>query len=413
MIWDAIRYLNRAAAQLAARLLPVERATTATVTVRGLEDLPDPIDGVIPLEAGRYYHVTDVVTFDGLQLRLGAGTVLEGTSSESAALVSTGLSEGVPFLLSPIGGGALPMRNLRITADGPALALDGEGGPLSALDWQAVNFVDCPEVGTIAGYTNFIMSDSAFLNSAGLVFDDSIGTVGFFQCIWTIPEGETAITLPATFTATRRFRWTYSPMVVPTTSTGVQVADLAGSFPNKESFSVLYSPFSGSGTFIDGAAYNDPEVSFFESAGLTNSAVSGNAYMIGNATATPIAVAGTYYKALGTTTPGDYIARFTAENSNELVYTGALPRWASLLATATLSGSANKVAGVRLAINGATLPSSGTAVTLNAGGRVESVALQDVYLLQPGDTISIYVANETDTSAVTAVNVQLRASAIA
>lgn len=407
-----IAFLRATLAQLAARITPIEYSHGAQTIVQGLSDLPEPVDGVIALAPGRRYLFTKAVVFNGIQLQVGASTVIEGTSSESAALVSTGLGSA-PFLISAPGGGAFPFRNIRVTADGPALALDGEGDPSSALDWIAVNFVDCPTIGTIQGYTNFIMNDSAMLDSAGLTFDGEIGTVGFFQCIWTVPEGATAITLPATFTATRRFRWTYSPMVVPATSTGIAVADVAASFPEPESFFALYAPFSGAGTYVSGADYDDAEVVFLESVGLTNSSTAASYYMVGNATATAIAVSTTFYKVAGTTTPGEYLSRFTAGNPNELVYTGAIPRWIRLTATATVSGSSNKQVALRFAVEGATREQSENKLVTDSGGRVESLPIQDVVLLSPGDTVSVYLANNTDTSAVTVENLSVLATAIA
>jgi hypothetical protein len=71
------------------------------------------------------------------------------------------------------------MRNITIE-HGTAINLDATANANQALDWFGVNFTDCAIIGTIKNYSNFVMTDSAFLNSQGLTFD---GTFRDY-CFW-------------------------------------------------------------------------------------------------------------------------------------------------------------------------------------------------------------------------------------
>jgi len=186
------------------------------VFVNSKSDLPTPSGGVITLADNVTYFFTTTVDLLGDRLICGQNTTILGGSSENCRIKSTGLTQAL--ITSNY---SLPMRNITIEA-ALALNLDGDG-VTTALDWFGVNFTDCAVVGTIKDYSNFIMADSAFLNSSGLTFDGSIGTVGFSQCLFDGRSATTTFILPATLTVTRRFRVIYSSFVVLSGETGINV----------------------------------------------------------------------------------------------------------------------------------------------------------------------------------------------
>ena len=132
-------------------------------------DLPTPVSGVITLGNNITYFITKTIDLTGDRIVAGVNSVIIGGSSENCILKSTGLSSSTALITSVY---SLPMRSITIT-HGTALNLDGDG-TTTALDWFGVNFTDCATVGTIKDYTNFVMSDSAFLNSGNLTFDGTI-----------------------------------------------------------------------------------------------------------------------------------------------------------------------------------------------------------------------------------------------
>ena len=149
------------------------------VFVFSKNDFPPAVSNVITLDNEVTYFITTTIDLTGDRLVGGTNNAIIGGSSESCILKSTGLSSGTALITSVY---SLPMRNITIT-HGTALNLDGDG-TTTALDWFGVNFTDCATIGTIKDYTNFIMGDSAFLNSQGLTFDGTIGTIGMSNCLF-------------------------------------------------------------------------------------------------------------------------------------------------------------------------------------------------------------------------------------
>lgn len=381
------------------------------VFVAALPDLPDAVDGVIALVAGRTYFFTAEVDLLGARLSLGDSTVLRGTSSENAIITSTGLDAGTP-LITAEHGGPVPMQDLRIQGVGTALYIDGMGGANAALDWRAVNFVNVPTIGIVKNIANFIVNDSAYINSAGLTFDGTVATISFFQTLWSVPAGLTAITLPNTLVVSRRFRWTYSPMLVPATSTGFAFANIATTIPTPESFGIIFANLSGGGNYLAGASYIDTQVAIVSTIGVTNSSPTAHFYMNNNAVSTAIGMAGTYTKVLGSTSAGAYVTKFTTSD-NRATYVGGPQRFFALSAFAAFtSGNANKIS-IRFAVNGVTLSDTTQSATANSSGRIESCGTLGTVALTTGQYVEVFVTNESGTTAVTVTDLQVRISAVA
>ena len=146
------------------------------------------------------------------------------------------------------------MRDITITAPSGSTAISAVAGSSSyALDWRGVNFSNTANIGTISGYSNIIFSDGALLNSKGLTFDDSVGTIAFENYLFSADSG-TIITLPASIVISRRFRIIHSSFVVTGTGTGLNVSGSA-TIPT-DSYILDTVNFSGGATYLTGVAYN-------------------------------------------------------------------------------------------------------------------------------------------------------------
>jgi hypothetical protein len=290
------------------------------------------------------------------------------------------------------------MRNITIEAD---VALDLQGdGVNTALDWFGVNFTDCATIGTIKDYSNFIMADSAFLNSDGLTFDGTIGTIGFSQCLFNA-NGGTVLTLPATLTVTRRFRIIYSSFVILGGETGINV-NVAATIPT-ESYILDTVNFSGGGTYITGVTHTSNDSLFTACTGITNTAVNGQLYMQSNATATVIANTVDFVKIAGTTTASADNSKFSHDN-NRLTCDAVISR--KYLIQCTLSFTAGNANVCEFGFYDSQLSAirtpSRTKSTANAAGRAENVVFSCVLNMKSADYLEIWCRN---TSAVTNITV--------
>lgn len=363
-------------------------AASDFIFISSLYDLPVPVSGVITLEDEKtYFFITEV---DLLSNRLvcGVNTTILGGSSENCRIKSTGLT-GEALITSNY---SLPIRNITIEAD-VALNLDGDG-VTTALDWFGVNFTDCNTIGTIKDYSNFIMQDSAFLNSGGLTFDGTIGTIGVTQCLFDVNGTNTAFILPATLTVTRRFRITYSSFVVTSGQRGIDVSASA-TIPT-EAYILDTVNFAGGGTYLTGVDHTSNDSLFINCTNITNTAVNGQLYMQGNATATTVTNTTSFFKVAGTTSASADNSKFSHSN-NRLTCDAIISRKYLIQCSLSASAGTNHVLEFGFfdsQLNAVRTPSR-TKVTSNGSGRVESVTFMCVVTMTNGNYLEIHARNNS------------------
>jgi hypothetical protein len=375
----------------------VDYSTNRAYTIINTKaDFPASSNGVITLLDNITYFIAAVVDLTGDRLVCGANTTIIGGSSENCRIKSTGLT-GTALITSVY---SLPMRNITIEAD-VALDLDGDG-TTTALDWFGVNFTDCGSVGTIKDYTNFIIADSAFLNSGDLTFDGTIGTIGISQCLFDCSSTNTVFILPATLTVTRRFRVIYSSFVVLSGETGINV-NASATIPT-EAYILDTVNFAGGGTYITGVDHTSNDALFTSCVGITNTAVNGQLYMQGNVTATTVSDTNTFYKVAGTTTASADNSKFS-HSDNRLTCDAVISRKYLIQANLAFTSGNNNVCEFGFydsQLLGIRTPSR-TKSTANAGGRAEGVNFFCVVEMGSGDFLEVHAAN---TSAITNITVE-------
>ena len=352
---------------------------------------------IITLTDNATYFITDTVDLFGYRLVGGQNTTIIGGSSENCRIKSTGLSAATALISS---AWSLPMRNITIE-HGTALNLDATANANQALDWFGVNFTDCAIIGTIKNYTNFILQDSAFLNSGGLTFDGTIGTIGATQCLFDCNTSNTAIILPATLTVTRRFRITYSSFIVLSGETAINV-NASATIPT-ESYILDTVNFSGGGTYLAGLNHTSNDSLFINCTNITNTAVNGQLYMQGNATATVVSATNTFYKVLGTTTASADNSKFSHSN-NRLTCDAIISRKYLIQCFLSFTSGNSNVCefGFYDSQLAAVRTPSKTKSTANVSGRAENVGFACVVTMDSGDYLEIHASN---TSAATNITV--------
>jgi hypothetical protein len=357
-------------------------------------DLPTPSGGIITLLANTTYFINGTIDLTGDRIVCGANTTIIGGSSENCRIKSTGL---VSALITSVY--SFPLRNITLEAS-LVLNLDGDG-TTTALDWFGVNFTDCAVIGTVKDYTNFIMSDCAFLNSGGMTIDGTLGSAAFAQSLFDCNSGNTAFILPSTLTITRRFKIKDSSFVVLSGETGINV-DAGASIPT-ESYILGDVNFSGGGTYLTGVTHTSNDALFTNCTGITNTAVNGQLYMQANATATTVSATNTFYKVLGTTTASADNSKFTHAN-NRLTCDAVISRKYLIHCDLSFSSTSTNVCefGFYDSQLSAVRTPSKTKSTANSAGRAENISFGCVVTMVAGDYIEIHCAN---TSAVNDITV--------
>jgi hypothetical protein len=368
-----------------------------------LADLPTASNGVIYLEDAHTYMFTNHVDLLGSRIICGVDTMICGTSSENAHILSTGLSNG--SLISS--AYTWPCQNITIESGSngaSAIHLDATSSPSGqALDFLLTNFENCADVGLIKGYNNCIMSQCSFINCAGLVIDSSIATFGINTSILIGRGSGALITLPSSLTVTRRCRVIFSSVVVCGTGIGIHV-DPDASIPTEAYLmnDVNFSggaPFTG-GAYLSGITDTSNKTLFRNCVGVKNTSVNGQLYMI-----TPIETTfsdtTTFVKVLGGTSPSVDNSKFSHED-NRLTCEALIQRKNFLICSVVYTSANNK--GIEFgffdsSINMVRLPSR-TKSTASGSARSESVTFQCFVQMKQGDYIEIVVRNTTNTGSV-------------
>lgn len=365
------------------------------IYVNTVTDLPIPSGGIITLSGDVTYVFTTTVDLGGARLSCGVNTTLLGGSSENCRIKSTGLVGSALITAN----NSLPIRNLTLEAD-IALGLTGNTAT-SALDLFGVNFTNCNTVGTIKDYANVTMLSCAFLESDGLTFDGTIGTIAFSQCLFNAATAGTIITLPATLIVSRRFRIIYSSFVVVAGETGINVS--ASATIPADAYILTYNNFSGGGTYLAGIDFTSNKALFINNIGITNSSNVGHYYMQNNAVSTTIATQNTYVKANGTTTEGTGNSpKWTTATTNRLTYAGTISTEFIITVIGNIqTSSGTAVLGVSIAENGTVIIESRVSVRMVAANVPVSFSTQDIIQAVTGDFYEVFVTNETGTQAVT------------
>ena len=371
--------------------------------VSSTADLPTPVGGVITLADATTYFFTTEVDLAGDRIVAGINTTIIGGSSENCRIKSTGLT-GTALITSNY---SLPIRNITIEAD-VALNLDGDG-VTTALDWFGVNFTDCNTVGLIKDYTNVIMADSAFLNSGGLTFDGTIGTVGFSQCLFNCNTANSVFILPSTLTITRRFRVIYTSFVVLAGETGINI-DASAVIPN-DGYILTYCNFSGGGTYLAGVDETSNKALFINNIGISNTSNVGHYYMQNNTTVTVVGTGqqNIWRKAAGTTVVSlGNSPKWGTSVTNRLTYTGNITtEFVITIVGAIVSATANITLGVGVAKNGAIQNESAISVRCPTSNQPFPFSAQDIIQVSTGDYFEVWVRNEGGTNNLTLSDVNV------
>lgn len=367
-------------------------ATGNIIFVTTKSDLPTAVSGVITLAANKTYFFTTTVDLTGDRLVCGANATILGGSSENCVIKSTGLSSSTALITSVY---SLPIRNITIT-HGTALNLNGDG-VTTALDWAGVNFTNCQNVGTIKNYSNVIWIDSAFLNSGGLIFDGTIGTIGFISCLFDNYSASTAISILSTCTISRRFRMVYSSFITLSGETSINMNSSVTI--SDERYILDNVNFGGGGTYLSGLDYTSNKTLLKENVGITNTAVNGQLYMQGNTTTTTVTATNTFYKILGTTTASADNSKYTHSN-NRLTNGASISRKYLIQCSLSFTAGSGDVCqfGFYDSKLGAVRTPSKTKATANASGRAENIFMSCVVSHSTGDYLEIHCANLSSTT---------------
>lgn len=381
------------------------------VLVNDVSDFPDPVNGIITLEDDKAYLIDGDINIGENRIVCGANNAIWGLSAEISYLHNT--LAGQPMITANRTLNCYFVTFYVSGSGASCLNLDATASPVAnnAIDWAFVNFSG-GDVGTITGYSNAIFETIGTIDKTDIglpalgnsfVFDGNMDSVVFTNSLLTASgSGNSAVTLSATLTLSRRFRATNCAIVAVNSAVGLDF--VSGATVPSEGVILSNTNLSGNGTLLSGIDFQNDEARFDGCRGIQNTYAAAQFSMLGNATATVINTVGVAEKVAGTTTLSTESNLFEQVSNNEIRYIGALSRLADITFTASLSAGNNNRIGLYVAKNDTPIDISENYETTDSGGRLSNISAQLLTAVEFGDTFSAYVENDTSTSNVTVEN---------
>lgn len=377
--------------------------------VRGLRDLPAPVNGIITLnENNALYYIFGAVNLGNNKILItGANTALIGRNPRTDALV--GSNTGI--LVQSTRG--IQIENLSIiNSDGYAIYLDGNGtdhiiltlcgllyskyaGTISnalVLHAKSLMVKDC-EHGL-----NLLSSEFVSISD----FSDTCSSNGVV--CFNIPENQSF----------ENILFQNSIIKSSATQTGIYI-DPSTTIENKAVFTtnIVY----GGGIALGGVTKKTNKFWFRNNSGILDSQIIGGIGFSGNTTATTIPGAGTFVS-IGNGSSSPPHLSFAADSANERVsLQGAYPnqsiqydgyedkQFNTLIAlSVATSGGAEKTSAVRLLLNDVPVPGSEFRfITKGAGSISYNITLE----LSNNDKLKLQISNIDDTASLIVYSARL------
>lgn len=378
------------------------------VLVNQVSDFGTPVGGVYTLTPGSVYIVNGAVAMGTSRLTASGNVVIRGWGLGVSSL--TGTPSGGP-MITHTGSGLLYVKDLAIdpSASGQAWALSGTTSDNATFD--SVRVVQQGSPSTIATRGVVYFDRSSFAAGPGFTVSGTVSALVLQSCgVVVSGSSQTGIAIQSTATISSRVRVESSTFSVASTCTGINV-DVAATI-GTEALQYTTCTFSGAGTYTAGVTSADNKAAWSLNRGISNSGRYGHLSMEANATATTISVAGTYVKVAGTTVLASESEKFTMPANNRLQYNGQTTIKAIVSAAVSMTCGNNKQLAVKVYKNGVALAGSRMLNTTDttAGnafiGSLVSVSLSN------GDYIELWCTNLTDTTAVTAIDLQMDVAAV-
>lgn len=365
--------------------------------VKSAADLADELTAgggtTYQLDANTYYEINGTIAL-AAPIDLN-NAYISGLDANEDILVRAGGA-----LFSGSNGGSI--RNLTLTAGlgGSIFALTGSG--TETLVFQNCIVADSGSVGSISSFGVVFKSIIQLVNNTTGVTYTNIGNVLLSNVAWFDSNTGTFETYVGTFDLIEK---TIGFCKVPSGATGIDVS----ANPTVAQGTLLNTPFSGAGTYIDGYTVGSYTDHFFNNNWFVNCpglpleadwVATGDINLsaaVGSGFATTFTGTGTgsRTKVLGTST-SNHLFRFTSSGDNRIVYEGKQAREFSVTASLSFQGDNNNAIFVfYLAKNGTVLEETKVYREVGANNDVGALAIVGTVNLDPTDYIEVWAERFT------------------
>jgi hypothetical protein len=370
--------------------------------VTKLSDFPAPVSLGINLESNKTYIITTYIDLEGNYIRGSDNTVIRGTSTGSATLISTGLTGSYPMITT---NNSIEISNITLIADNLFY--------LSSIDTTFVCVINRCAItsallGTIANYSNIDIRNCVFTASQGFLFDLAVDIIRIIDCSCTVGTTDIFYGFLSTLVISQFISIIGCSLTINDTAVGVF---FDGVSLRDERFIIRDCSFSGTSTTrLSGITAADNVAIFNNNLGLTESMITGS-IDINSGAATTLTV--NVWKKLGCTTVASSLcSKFSSSADNQLNYTGPKTRTFRVYYNVAFTGTANDVVLIGVSKNGADPVAEciSSCALAAVAGKQPSSGLAFLSQLKTGDYLEVWVKNTTGSNTVTSQQLSLIAT---
>lgn len=362
-------------------------ASTKTIVVNQLTDLPEAVGTVITLEADTEYAFRNDINLGVYTLVLGDNCVLSGSDEAVVTLSYTGAGT----MLTCTNGTAKARHIALSCPSGTLLSFSGTGTEILQLLDVTIN---ANLLGSIGGFAGLQISGLQVTATAGgFTLTGSNGVALTRGMLATIGAGTLFDLGTATFSGI-----SYTDCFVTLNGASKFLSGLAasGNLNTGSLGSVHNSRFFGTGTVLDTITVDDVQWQFYGNDDLQDTEPGSVMSLVSNATTTVIAAVSTPVKIAGTWND-ELKSHFLFDSSGRATYKGIKPQSFTFTGvfTASLASGSPGTDAFYLAKNGTVITNSAGINTLSNAQPTQTAVTWEL-TLDPDDYLEVFVENRTD-----------------
>lgn len=363
------------------------------VVVNKLEDFPDPIAGVINLEPLTEYRISAAVETEN-RFQSGSGSRITCSNPFGPALTYTG--NGVMFSGVDV---SFSIVDALLSAPNASQYFNFTGSASSVtFGVDTMTLIGGGKFGTFDGLRSFNVTNiAAFGLTDGITVTNAVDTTIFSALKVNFNTSETnfvGIELTTAVFNTLEI----SDLIVDAGSGSTGISGAASSVNISSGFiaTIQRCEFSSNVTPLSGITNEDIRFSFLGNSNIPDSTIDANPYLT-TSTTVPIATAGIYEKVNQNNWSFTEASRLSVSNDGDIENLMEIPVKVQINGSVTVEkvGGGSDLITARLVYNDdPSNPQSSVTEIGTDNTAPTNIGLTGIFILQPGDMVSMYVANQ-------------------
>jgi len=360
------------------------------------------------IDSTKVYFIDGPVDTGTIEILCPAGGIQISGHGVAISSLTTSENNQTLFTCSGAGCGSLLLSNINLSVTGTGSKVfdlcDIDG--THAVEFDIVNFTDCTSLGFLEHFRQGLETGTSRFGGTPTLEFEGIWSGGYFIQVSIARNLTNSVYSLLKCAVGQTFGSRLGGNMNYTLPSNVTLFECtSANFTRDDLLQVTGAEFEGTGPVFSGVDETNDSVRVSTTRGIPNTHVGGY-WELTSEVETPIAVQGTFYKILGTTTYTDLAWFNGSAGSNAMLQTADLETQIGISFVGSFASGNNKNFTIKVRCwnnsAGVYVDVSSTDFTSNGIGRFESVTLITKRLsMEVDDRVEVWIANISDTTNVT------------